>query len=98
MSTTHRRIDFPRELAAIWARRFTALGRLARVLVGESGFVGARADHVHRANGENVVYCGAPGSGLLIDHRFLTPDPTDDPITLSDPGDAHRRTRPRRLT
>jgi hypothetical protein len=37
-------------------------------------------------NGANLAYCGVPGSGPLVDHRFLTIDPTDDSISVSDPG------------
>jgi hypothetical protein len=36
--------------------------------------------------GEVTVYCGAPSGGPFIDHRFQTSDPTDDTISVSDPG------------
>jgi hypothetical protein len=36
--------------------------------------------------GADTVYCGIPGAGPLVQHNFSTFDPTDDTVSVSDPG------------
>lgn len=60
-------------------------GLLALLPALASAAPGQPVAYVSR-NGMNVAYCGVSGSGLLAQHDFALPAPTDDSISLSDPG------------